>query len=116
MSHAGLLSWSAAETGHQIDLRAIVDDALDVGVPGGRALIELGRACNQTRPDDAALRAVVAVVGEEAAVEAAAVAANFQIMNRVVDATGLPIGRRRRAEAADVIAALGLGAFPHAAH
>lgn len=37
-------------------------------------------------------------------------------MNRVVDATGLPIGRKRREDNAALIATLGLDDFPHAQH
>lgn len=97
-------------------MRAVVDPSVDSGVPGGRALVALGRAVNRVEPDRTELDAVTVELGLEAAVDAAAVAANFQIMNRVVDATGLPIGRRRREDNAELIAALGLDRFPHATH
>lgn len=61
-------------------------------------------------------RRAAAVIGETAAAEAAGVAANFEIMNRVVDAVGLPIGRKRREDMAETIAILGMDDFPHAAH
>jgi len=111
-----MLSSSATETGRSLDLRAIVDDAVDSGIVAGRALIDLARECTQTSPDRTALDAVSALIGRAAAVDAAAVSANFQIMNRVVDATGLPIGKKRRSDAADMIADLDLDSFPHAAH
>lgn len=60
--------------------------------------------------------AVAAALGEGAALDAAAVAANFEIMNRVVDAVGLPIGPRRREERRHLIELLGLDRLPHAGH
>jgi hypothetical protein len=42
------------------------------------------------------------------------VAAKFEIMNRVVDAVGLPVGRGRREAARELIELLGLASFPHA--
>ena len=111
-----MLGSSATETGRSIDLRAIVDGAVDPGIVAGRELIDLARTCTQTTPDRTALDAVAVVIGTPAAVDAAAVSANFQIMNRVVDATGLPIGKKRRSDAADMIADLDLDSFPHAAH
>ena len=66
------------------------------------------------RPDRAPLEAVAAALGLAAAVDATAVAANFQIMNRVVDATGLPVGPRRIEANAAIVDVLGLHRFPHA--
>lgn len=111
-----MLSWSAQETGRQVDLDAIVDTTVAPLLRGGRALITLARAVSDPDPGRGPLEAVATELGLEAAVDAAAVAANFQIMNRVVDATGLPIGRRRREENREVIARLGLDRFPHAGH
>lgn len=99
-----------------LDVAAVVDDARDVGIAGGRELIALARASTQVVADRSALDAVAEQIGMPAALDAVAVAANFQIMNRVVDATGLPIGRKHRANATEIIEALGLDAFPHAAH
>lgn len=111
-----MLSWSALETGRPVNLTGIVDPAIDPQVPGGAGLVSLGRAIATTIPDRAPLDAVATAIGLSAAIDAAAVAANFQVMNRVVDATGLPIGRHRREESAELIAALGLDRFPHADH
>lgn len=83
---------------------------------GGRELVALGRSAAGNEVDRAALDAVASAIGPAAAVDAAAVAANFEIMNRVVDAVGLPIGRRRQESERELIELLGLGTFPHAAH
>lgn len=111
-----MLSWSAHETGRTIDLTAIADPSVDPGVPAGHPLVALAHTVATNTPDRRALDAVATAIGLPAAVDAAAVAANFQIMNRVVDATGLPIGRKGRADNGALIATLGLDAFPHADH
>lgn len=111
-----MLSWSAIETDRRAELAGIIDDAVDPGPLAGRELVTLARRSCRPGPDRRPLDAVASIIGLSAAIDAAAVAANFQIMNRVVDATGLPIGRRRREEAAELIATLGLDRFPHAAH
>ena len=104
------------ETGRRIDLSGIVDPSVDSAVPAGRELIGLARRSCHGTVDRAALDAVADAIGSAAAIDAAAIAANFQIMNRVVDATGLPIGRHRRQENSELIAVLGLERFPHASH
>ena len=111
-----MLSSSAETTGRPLDVRAIVDPSIDPLVPGGRELIALGRAAVSTRPDRTAFDSLVEAIGLEAAVEAVGVAANFEIMNRVVDATGLPVSKGSRATLGHLIDALGLSAFPHADH
>ena len=74
----------------------------------------LGRAALRPEPDRAALDAVAEIIGPAAALDAAAVAANFQLMNRVVDATGLSVGRHAQQMQRDTIELLGLDRFPHA--
>lgn len=111
-----MLSWSATETGREIDLAGIVDPTADPGLPAGRELVALARRASVATADADALEAVASLIGRAAAIDAAAVAANFQVMNRVVDATGLPIGSKRREENAELIATLGLERFSHAHH
>lgn len=111
-----MLRWSAHDTGRWVDLAGIVDGRVEPGVSGGRELAALGRAAAGNRVDRTPLEAVSAAIGAPAALDAAAVAANFEIMNRVVDAVGLPVGRHRRETERDLIDVLGLAAFPHADH
>jgi hypothetical protein len=110
-----MLSWSATETAQSIDLAALVGDATELDFAGGRELIALARAIRATQPDRRWLDAVADTLDLDAAVDAAAVAANFQIMNRTVDATGLHVGRHFRDQNQWIIDALGLDRFPHAA-
>jgi len=111
-----MLSWSAQETGRRVAVDAIVDTGVDPLRPAGRALIALGRSVRSAVPNREAVDSVADELGMPAAIDAAAVAANFQIMNRAVDATGLPIGRRRAEENRELIERLGLDRFPHARH
>lgn len=111
-----MLSWSATETEQSLDLTAIVTPGSEPGIPGGRRLIDLGHASTGTASDGTTVTALAAELGAEPALKAACVAGAFEIYNRVVDATGLPIGSKARQGLAPIIDALGLDAFPHAAH
>ncbi len=116
MAHVGMLSSSAQHIGQTVDLRGIGDATVDPLIRGGRALAELGRAAACPGPNSEPMRRVVEELGPEVACDAAAVAANFEIMNRVVDGVGLPFGRGRARQMAEEIAAVGTGEFPHASH
>lgn len=111
-----MLRWSAEETGRQIDFAAIVTPDVPLGIPGGSELIALGRAAAGRTIDASPVQAVAVVLGPTAAVRAAAVAGAFELYNRIVDATGLPVGRVQREVLSDIIATLGLKRFPHAEH
>lgn len=111
-----MLRWSARETNREVELRAIADPEVDPLVAGGRELAALARAAVGTEPEPDPLRALAAVVGGRTATDAAAVAAAFESFNRVVDGTGLPVGKGARKRAADIIELLGLDRFPHAEH
>jgi 2,3-bisphosphoglycerate-independent phosphoglycerate mutase len=78
--------------------------------------VALGRAAAGRAMDRGPFEAVAAAIGEAAAHDAAAVAANFEIMNRVVDAVGLRVGTHQRQEKADLVELLGLDQFPGARH
>ena len=66
---------------------------LDIGVDGGHALVDFADAVvtgTQTDINHARTR-VEAELGRQAAVDAAAVIANFQRMVRIADSTGIPL-------------------------
>lgn len=67
--------------------------ALGGGVPAGAELVAFTEASVGGDPHtlDASRTALEAVVGPAATVDAAAVAAAFQMMNRVANATGTPL-------------------------
>jgi len=109
-----MLRWSAENTERQVDLRAIADPTIDAGLPGSMPLARLARESLGRVPDPAPTLAVADAIGARAAVDAAAVAAAFELFNRVVDGTGLPVGTASRRNQAEDIEVLGLGRFPHA--
>ena len=85
-----MLRWSSAENGTDADLTAVAAGGGDVGLDHGDALVRFASA---TATDDdlelAASREALVVETDEAfMVDAAAVAANFEMMTRLADGTG----------------------------
>jgi|SRR6056297_1552156 len=99
-----MLRASAHEAGDDVDLRAITDRADDPGIPAGRELLAFATAVVGDHGEalDDARAALLDAAGPAAVVRASAVAGNFQMMNRLVDATGVPIGASLRAVAVDL--------------
>ncbi len=109
-----MLRWSAEETGREVDVRAVVDPEVDPRLPGGRALVALATATITGDAVAPARNAVAGELGPAALVDTAAIVGNFEMMNRIADGVGIPVGRARRAQAADLVATLHLDRFPHA--
>jgi hypothetical protein len=98
-----MLRASAHQTGRPVQLSAIAHPDRDSLLPAGRELLEFVTALIRGAEDLSRARdRLVRVVGTAGAVRAAAVAGNFQMMNRLVDATGVPIGPTLRAIADDL--------------
>jgi hypothetical protein len=108
-----MLRASVAALGTEIDVRAITDRSVDPLLPGGTVLLDLVDASFGTGDLDAARDAVTVSLGEAALLEAAGVHGNFEMMNRIADGTGIPVGKGSRRRHADVIEALGLARFDH---
>lgn len=99
-----MLSWSSAETGQHLDLAAVAEGRPGVGLAHGDALLRFASACGGTDDTElAAARAALAAETDETfMVDAAAVAANFEMMTRLADGTGaaMPQERLDRSQAA----------------
>ncbi len=99
-----MLRASAHATGQHVDLRAITGRAGDPQIASGIQL--LGFVTSLLDGDDSDLAAARDVLlehtGADAVVRTAAVAGNFQMMNRLVDATGDPFGASMRTIAAEL--------------
>jgi hypothetical protein len=108
-----MLRWSAQSTGREADLAAVIASGAAVGVPGGAELAALGRAAAGTAIDPGPAVRLAAVVGDQLAVRAAAVAGAFELYNRIVDGTGLQVSAARRETHGDIVGILGLETFPH---
>ena len=92
-SHARRLSWSGEILGYEIRIEAIGGADVDLGVPGGSALIALVDAhFAGVEPDrQVTAETVRAELGPEALFDAATVYGNFEMMNRVAEGTGIGI-------------------------
>ncbi len=93
-----MLRASAHHTGRPVDLTAIAHPDRDSMLPAGRELLDFVTALIGRSGDLSVAREQLSeAVGPAGSVRAAAVAGNFQMMNRLVDATGVPIGASLRA-------------------
>jgi hypothetical protein len=104
-----MLSWSSTETGQRVDLTAVAAGAGDVGLEHGRALLRFASACAGTDADELAAARLALVEETDVAfmVDAAAVAANFEMMTRLADGTGAKLTEERLASAAKHIETMG---------
>lgn len=109
-----MLSWSSEETNQRINLTPIAEGGGDPLLPGGGELVGYVNAALAGSGVAAARAAVVDALGAAAAVDAAAVIGNFEMMNRIADGVGMPVGAGTRKRMAAIIQRLGLDSFPHA--
>ena len=88
-----LLRGSGENQGLDYDLRAVSKEGFSSGVESGELLIEFANAVMSSGSErlDAARAAILERMGAKALVECAAIAANFNQMVRIADATGIPI-------------------------
>ena len=104
-----MLSWSSTETGQDLDLAAVAAGRPGVGLEHGDALLRFAGACGSD--DDAELAAaraaLVAETDEAFMVDAAAVAANFEMMTRLADGTGAAMPAERLERSAEAIETMG---------
>ena len=109
-----MLSWSIQETNQRINLLPIADGSGDTLLTGGSELIGFVTATLSGNEIAAARAAVVDALGTAAAADAAAVIGNFEMMNRIADGVGMPVGPGTRSRMAGIIQELGLDRYPHA--
>jgi hypothetical protein len=110
-----MLRASAEVTTTPLDPRAITDRSVDPLLPEGPALLDFVDAVLAgTESEQASARsAVLTTLGPTGLVDAAGVIANFEMMNRIADATGMPVGRGTLKRTAEWRALLGLDRFNH---
>ena len=112
MAHAGMLRASARISDRQVDMRGVAHPSVDALLDGAREIVDFtsalvaGADVAETR--DAAVRAI----GPEPTARVAAVAGNFQMMNRILDAVGVPVPRSRAAATAKELG-IDVDAFGH---
>ena len=105
-----MLSWSSTEQGDPADLTAVAAGADGVGIPLGDELVRFVSACAGTDDTElASARAALANAADEAfMVDAAAVAANFEMMTRLADGTGAAMPEASTESANATIDAFGI--------
>ncbi|GMQ93341.1 MAG: hypothetical protein BMS9Abin12_0818 [Acidimicrobiia bacterium] len=108
-----MLRASAIAFGYNLDIAAIRDPSIPVGVPNGNDLLRFVDAAMADSPDDLANRqtAIIETLGPESLVDAASVFGNFEMMNRVAEGTGIPISAQSIERMKDTIDELGLDNF-----
>lgn len=87
-----MLRESATAFDYDLQLRALRDPSIDIGIPGGKLLLRLVDAVlTRSEPLGVIQAAIIDELGPESLVDAASVFGNFEMMNRIADATGIPI-------------------------
>jgi hypothetical protein len=109
-----LLRASGVTQSRNYDLKAVTGAARDDGgVPHGRLLVEFAEAV--LGEDEAALTPARATLGEAIGpaglADAAGVVGLFNAIDRVADATGIPLEAEKAAASADFRATLGVDRF-----
>ena len=104
------LRWSGEVNGYDIDIAGLVDHSVDIGVPGGRELIRLVDVfVSDTASDrESARQAVIDALDPESFFDSATVFGNFEMMNRVAEATGIEVPPQAVEREAEMMKALGL--------
>ncbi len=85
---------ASAHMSHQdINLKAVGDSTLDPNLPAGPQLLAFADALLGSDDDalDSARSALTDVAGSDSTARAALVVGNFEMMNRLLDATGVPV-------------------------
>lgn len=110
-----MLSWSSNDAGLDVDLTGLADPgSASVPLDHGDALLRFATACarrGDERDDDELVAAREALAAETDAafmVDAAAVAANFEMMTRLADGTGARMPADRLERGAAAIGAMGV--------
>jgi hypothetical protein len=111
-----LLRESSNAKGEGYDLNLLTGAGGDGNIQHGALLVSFADAVLGT--DDQRLDEVRAAIGSRmgnaALVDAAAIVATFNAIDRVADATGIPIEDNKAESTADIRAALGINAFAQA--
>lgn len=106
-----MLSWSSTSEGRPADLAAIARGEGDAGLEHGGELVAFAEAVAGYDGEalHSARQRLIEVAGEAFMVDAAAVAANFEMMTRVADGTGARFPDDPAGHRAALDAELGIG-------
>ena len=93
LAHSQMLRVSAEVTTTPLDPRSITDRAIDPLLPHGTVLLDFVDAVLEQSDRSAARTELLEALGPTGLVDATGVIANFEMMNRIADATGMPVGK-----------------------
>ncbi len=105
-----MLSWSGQTSGDVVDLTSIATGLGTGGVPFGAELLAFAEAIAEWDDEELAetRERLCAAAGEPFMIDAAAVAANFEMMTRVADGTGARFDDATRHARADLSHSFGI--------
>ncbi len=106
-----MLSWSSTKTnGGDVDLTAVAEGRDDIDLDHGAELLRFASACAGEDDDELASSrsSLAAATTESFMVDAAAVAANFEMMTRLADGTGARLADEIIESRAAAIGAMGV--------
>jgi hypothetical protein len=106
-----MLSWAGNDSGITVDLTAIAGDGHDIELEHGSELLQFATACAGRDDDQLAerRRALENATSRAFMVDAAAVAANFEMMTRLADGTGARMPSEVIEQRSATIGAMGVG-------
>ena len=115
LAHSLMLRASSETTETPVDPRALADRSIDPLIPGGHELLDLVDAVVpvSTASTDTVRSMVVDQLSPDALVDAVGVIGNFELMNRIADATGIPVGKGALARTEQWRSDLHLDRFRH---
>ena len=108
-----MLRESSKKLGHSINIDALIQRELDIGVPGGAELLAFADAVIGTDRAalDGARDALAACLGTAAVSAAAAIAANFTKNDRIANGLGIPVEPMMLKGTVEIRQQLGLNGF-----
>jgi hypothetical protein len=111
-----LLRESSKAKGESYDLTLLTGAGGDGNIPHGALLVAFADAAlgSDARRLGEVRSSLRTAMGDAALVDAAAIAATFNAIDRVADSTGIPIEDGKAAASEDFRAALGINAFAEA--
>lgn len=97
-----MLRESSELEGMSVDVRGVVDTSIATSVPGGHELVGFADALVSRVGLDTARETLVGSVGPLATARAAGVIANFETMNRILDAGAVQVSEKHRSRLGDL--------------
>ena len=108
-----MLRASASAFEYDVMVDAVIDPSLPTGIPGGTEILRFVDAVLgvSDHPADEARADLVSALDEASLLDAASVFGNFEMMNRVAEASGIPIPQQGIDRNAELIERLGIDTF-----